>query len=93
MHEFWQWYFRLAQITWEANAVITMRMLRIAAGGSLAQREMQRMVTEKGGAIGEAAPAGIVSTIKGSGMADAAKPVSNTYRRKVRSNRRRLSRH
>jgi hypothetical protein len=48
---FWQAYFRLTQTAWDANAVIAVRMMRLASGGALAQRELQRMVAEKGIAI------------------------------------------
>jgi hypothetical protein len=45
---FWQAYFPLTQTAWDANVVIAMRMMRLASGGALAQRELQRMVAEKG---------------------------------------------
>jgi hypothetical protein len=90
--QFWQAYFRLAQIGWDANAVVAMRMMRLASGGPLAQREMQRMIAEKGIAIAEAQVAAAAKMIMGAGMAGATKSASNVYRRKVRANRRRLSR-
>jgi hypothetical protein len=36
-----------AQTLWEANIVIAMRLMRLASGGALAQREAQRMILEK----------------------------------------------
>lgn len=92
MLQFWQGYFRLAQIGLDANAVIAMRIVRLASGGALAQREMQRMVAEKGQAIAESQMAAAARMTMGAGMAEAAKSASNVYRRKVRANRRRLSR-
>jgi hypothetical protein len=88
----WHAYVRLAQIGWDANAVVAMRMMRLASGGALAQREVQRMVAEKGIAIAEAQAAAAAKMIMGAGIVGAAKSASNVYRRKVRANRRRLVR-
>jgi hypothetical protein len=75
----------------EAAAVIAMRSARIATGGAAADAEVRRMVAEKldaaqalqsmawTGALGFAAPVVAARTVK-------------HYRRKVRANRRRLSR-
>jgi len=52
--DLWSAYFRLAQIGWDANAVVAMRLMRLASGGALAQREAQRMIAEKAIAAGEA---------------------------------------
>ena len=92
MLQFWQGYFRLAQVGLDANAVIVMRLMRLASGGALAQRETQRMLAEKGVAILEAQMAAAARMTMGAGVAEAAKSASNVYRRKVRANRRRLSR-
>ena len=35
----WPAYFQLAQTAWDANVVVAMRLMRLAAGGALAQRE------------------------------------------------------
>ena len=43
-----------AQTLWEANIVIAMRLMRLASGGALAQREAQRMILEKVTANAEA---------------------------------------
>jgi hypothetical protein len=69
-----------------------MRMMRLASGGVLAQRELQRMIAEKGLAVAEAQMAAAARIITGAGMADAARSASKVYERKVRANRRRLSR-
>ena len=92
MLQYWQGYFRLLQIAWDANAVVAMRMMRLASGGALAQREMQRMVAEKGLAMTEAQLAAASKVMMGAGVAGATKSASDVYRRKVRANRRRLSR-
>jgi hypothetical protein len=87
---FWNNYLRLAQIACEANFVVALRLIRLASGGALAQREAQRMVVEKAIAIGEAQVAAATKLIKGRGTAAAAKSASAVYHRKVRANRRRL---
>jgi hypothetical protein len=89
---FWQAYFRLPQTAWDANVVIAMRMMRLASGGALAQREMQRMFAEKGIAIAQAQTAAATKMVTGGGIAAMQKSASDVYRRKVRANRRRLMR-
>lgn len=91
MLDLWQNYIRAAQTGWEAGAVITMRLMRLASGGALAQREAQRMVTEKFAAMAQAQAAAATAVIKGRGARSATKSASAVYRRKVRANRRRLS--
>ena len=50
----WHAYIRAAQVGWDAHVVVAMRLMRLAVGGALAQREVQRMVAEKVTAIAEA---------------------------------------
>ena len=47
MLNLWHAYIRAAQVGWDANVVVAMRLMRLAVGGALAQREAQRMVAEK----------------------------------------------
>lgn len=68
----------------EAQQVVWLRAMRIAAGGKAGEREAIRMVAEKATAAGEAA----LSLAAGQSM----EGVVRGYRRKVRANRRRLSR-
>ena len=68
----------------EAQQVIWLRCLRLASGGTVAEAEAARMVTEKLAANGNAAAA-----ILGGAHAD---QVIHGYRRKVRANLRRLQR-
>ena len=60
----------------DANVVVAMRLMRLAAGGALAQREAQRMVAEKITAIAEAQAAAVAKMIMGGGMAAATKSAS-----------------
>ena len=72
-----------SMLAMEAQAVIGLRLAKLAAGGTAAQAEAQRMVGEKLLAAGEAA------LLVASGGSTAR--VIAGYRRKVRANRRRLS--
>jgi hypothetical protein len=88
----WHAYIRLVQSGWDANLVIALRMMRLASGGALAQREAQRMILEKATAIAEAQVAAAAKLLAGSGANAATKSAAGVYRRKVRANRRRLVR-
>jgi hypothetical protein len=81
-----QW-FRLAaesmRFGFEAQHVIGLRCLKIAAGGAAAQAEIARMISEKSVALAEAA-----TTVATGGSARA---VMTGYRTRVRANARRLS--
>jgi|SRR5262245_39586520 len=88
----WPAYFQLAQAAFDANTVITARLMRLASGGALAQREARRMVVEKGLTLAEAQFAAATRLMAGAGIAGATRSASDVYRRKVRKNRRRLVR-
>jgi len=61
-----------------------MRLMRLAVGGALAQREAQRMVAEKVTASVEAQAAAITKMLMGGRMAAATKSASAVYQRKLR---------
>src|SRR5262249_5604171 len=88
----WHAYIRAAQAGWDANAVVAMRLMRLAGGGALPHREPKRMVAEKVTPIAEAQQPAVTKMIMGGGMAAATKSASAVYSRKVRANRRRLTR-
>ena len=73
-----------ARLQREAQAVIALRMLKLARGGKAAKSEAQRMVSEKGVALAEAA-----STLATGGSMQ---KVVARVRSRVSSNKRRLSR-
>ena len=73
-----------ARLGFEAQQVIALRLMKIAAGGRGAQFETERMVTEKIAALGEAA-----LTLATGGSASR---VIRRYRTHVRANKSRLSR-
>jgi hypothetical protein len=80
-----------ARVCWEAQAVMLLRGLRMAQGGAKAEAEAQRMITEKVAALSEAQVAATVATLKGSKRHRVAKKALSVYARRVRRNRRRLS--
>lgn len=81
-----------ALVGWEAQAVIALRLLRLAAGGGRGRAEAQRMVAEKLAAAVEAQAAAVAATIEGRRPPRAGNKALGVYRKRVRANRRRLSR-
>ena len=75
----------------EAQSVMALRFMRLATGGARAQSEARRMVTEKVMALGEAQSAAARAAIKGDKSHRTAAKVLRVYKRRVRKNRRRLS--
>ena len=75
----------------EAQSVMALRFMRLAAGGARAKSEASRMITEKVTALGEAQSAAVRAAIKGDKSHRAATKVLRIYKRRVRKNRRRLS--
>ena len=81
-----------AMLALEAQSVIALRLMRIAAGGALAKSEATRMVTEKVQALGEAQTVAAVGSMRGRNSRHIAKKVVGVYKKRVRGNRRRLTR-
>jgi hypothetical protein len=81
-----------ALMGWEAQRVIALRLMRIAAGGARGHAETRRMVTEKFAAAVEAQAAAAATTIMGGAGHRAGKKALGVYRKRVHANRRRLSR-
>jgi hypothetical protein len=73
----------VAMLAAESQQVMWLRFLKLAGGGPHASREAQLMVSEKVQVATQAA-AGVA-------MGDSASKVVKRYRKKVRANRRRLS--
>ena len=81
MFKFWH---DAAMLSFEAQHVIALRMMKLAQGGKLARAEASRMVAEK---VAESMGAAMTLMTGGSSVAVMAK-----VRRRVRANSRRLSR-
>jgi hypothetical protein len=81
---------RAVQLSWEAQNVIALRMLRLASGDVRGQAELNRMVVEKITAVEAqvAAGAAMMTGRKDHVIAGNALAV---YKNRVRANRRRLS--
>jgi len=81
-----------AMLPLQTQSVIALRLMRVAAGGASARSEMQRMVTEKVQALGEAQTAAAIGAVSGRSGRQIAKKVAGVYKKRVRRNRRRLTR-
>jgi hypothetical protein len=81
-----------ARLSWEAQNVMALRLMRMAAQPAHSQTEARSMVTEKVAALGEAQAAAAVAVIKGGKSHRVAKKVLGVYKKRVRANRRRLTR-
>ncbi len=81
-----------ARLGWEAQNVIALRLMRMAAQSPGNQTEARRMVTEKVAALAEAQAAAAAAVIKGGKSHRVAKKVLGVYKKRVRANRRRLTR-
>jgi hypothetical protein len=78
------------QLGVEAQNVVALRMMRLATGGAGAEVEMSRMILEKAAAIAEAQFA--AATAAGKADHVIASKALTVFRKRVRANRRRLSR-
>lgn len=74
----------------DVQRVISLRLMRFAAGDARAATEAQHMILEKAAAFGEAQLAAMTALAKGATMHKAAVRAYAPYRRRVRANRRRL---
>jgi hypothetical protein len=84
--------FKAIELGIEAQSVIALRMMRLAAGGARGRAEASRMVAEKVGALAEAQTAAAAAILTGRREKIVAGKVLSTYRKRVRANRRRLTR-
>ncbi|MET0294630.1 MAG: hypothetical protein ABW042_06385 [Phenylobacterium sp.] len=75
----------------ESSSVVVLRLAKIMRGGAAGAAEAQLMVTEKLEALPVAATRAAFEVMSGRGIA-AALATQTNFRRKVRANRRRLSR-
>jgi hypothetical protein len=81
---------RTARLCWDAQAVMLLRVSRMAAGGAWAEAEAQRMIFEKAFTLAEAHTAATAMAAKGGKDGRIAKKVLGVYGRRVRRNKRRL---
>ena len=72
-----------ARLGWEAQAVIALRLMRLANGGTRAQTEAQRMMTEKIAALAEAQREAAAVAVTGGDSRRVAKKVLGVYRKRL----------
>ncbi len=76
----------------EAQSVIALRMLRFASGNACTETEATRMVTEKIAAAAEAQAVAAMATITGHPQHVVANKALKVFKKRVRANKRRLTR-
>ena len=81
------------QMGMEAQSVIALRMLRLATGGARMEAEASRMVTDKVAAAAEAQAVAAVSALSGRSPHVVVSKAPRVVKKRVRANKRRLSRH
>jgi hypothetical protein len=83
--------FQATQLAWEAQNVMMLRFIRLAGGGGTGQSEARLMAAEKVAVPAEAQAAATTVAIKGGNGHAVAKKVSSVHKKRVRGNKRRLS--
>lgn len=92
MLNLWRNWINAGRFTLDTQAVIALRLMKIASGGPLAAAEAQRMISEKVTALAVAQVTGGMALARGKSLEVATQHAMNSVRRRVRANRRRLSR-
>jgi hypothetical protein len=82
----------MSRLAFEANFVIGLRMMKLAAGGQAANAEAQRMVLEKIATANQVAVDNAFALMSGKSLHSVGKHSVAKYRRVVKANHRRLSR-
>ena len=80
------------QMGFEAQSVIALRVLRLAASGARMEAEATRMITEKAAAPAEAQAVAAVAAMKGHPQHVVAGKTLKVFKKRVRANKRRLTR-
>jgi hypothetical protein len=87
--------FQAARLGWEAQNVMALRLMRLAGGGAAGQPQAHLTGTEKVAAKvaapAKAHAAGTAVAVKSRNGRDVAKKVTRGHKKRVRGNKRRLS--
>jgi hypothetical protein len=83
--------YQATRLAWEAQNVMVLRLMRLASGGASGTSEANRMVTEKLSALAEAQTVATAGAISGNSGPVISKKILNVYKKRVRGNKRRLS--
>jgi hypothetical protein len=92
MIDFWSDWIDAAALGFEAQSVIAMRLLKIAAGGPAADAECELMVAEKFATLTAAHTAATAALASGKSLQAATALALAPVRRRVHANHQRLSR-
>jgi hypothetical protein len=92
MHPSFKLWTDVWQLGFDAQRVIALRLSRIAKGGAKAEAECRSMVSEKIAAAAAARAAAVKALAGGKGVEAATAAALAPVKRKVRANRRRLTR-
>jgi hypothetical protein len=84
--------FKTMQLGLDAQSVIALRMMRLASGGAKTKAEMSRMMIEKASAVAEAQVSATAAVMAGRKDHVVAGKALNVFRKRVKANKRRLSR-
>jgi hypothetical protein len=87
---YWNPWLEAVKFGFEVQSVITLRLVKIAAGGAGSTAESLRMVTEKVEATVIAQTAGALALAQGKSVKAATKSAMAPIKRRVSANRRRL---
>jgi hypothetical protein len=82
---------KTAQLGFEAQNVIALRLMRLAAGGKSGQAEASRMISEKYSALAEVQMIAAMGVSAGRSSEVVAGKILRSYEKHVRANQRRLS--
>ena len=82
---------KAAQLGFEAQNVIALRLMRLAAGRTSGHAEASRIISEKFATLAEAQMIATAGAAAGRSSDIVAGMILRTYKKRVRANRRRLS--
>jgi hypothetical protein len=82
--------YKTAQLGFEAQNVVALRLMRLAAGGTSSQTEARRMINEKFAAFADAQIADSAAVLAGRPASVVSERILRTYKKRVRANQRRL---
>ena len=91
MFDFWSDWIDAAALGFEAQSVIALRLMKIAAGGPAAAAECDLMVAEKFAVVTDAHDAASAALASGKSLRAATALALAPMRRRVRANHQRLS--
>lgn len=92
MLSWWRLAFETSQMAFEAQQVVALRLDKLARGGAAAPVEVAFMISEKATAAAEALMSASLAGLRSGDPHRAATAFLLPYRRRIRANRRRLTR-